>query len=130
MEAYRHTSADPAAPDALYRLSIVQRDPQGGPTVVSVFEAYPRLSAVRTYTRLCCDKPYPVEAVSSMNATMPLAAARLDDSQMMIYWGENSWDLENAWHCQPLRSTSLRDLDQKVNPGTSSARFAFSSSST
>lgn len=130
VEAYRHTPADPTAPDALYRLSIVQRDPQGGPTVVSVFEAYPRLSAVRTYTRLCCDKPYPVEAVSSMNATMPLAAARLDDSQTMIYWGENSWDLENAWHCQPLRSTSLRDRDQKVNPGTSSARFAFSSSST
>lgn len=34
VEAYRHTPADPAAPDALYRLSIVQRDPQGGPTVV------------------------------------------------------------------------------------------------
>lgn len=130
VEAYRHTPADPTAPDALYRLSIVQRDPQSGPTVISVFEACPQLSAVRTYTRLSCAERYPVEAVSSMNTTLPLAAARLTDDQTMIYWGENSWDLENAWHCQPLRSTSLRDRDQKVNPGTSSARFAFRSSST
>ncbi|PAU68789.1 glycoside hydrolase family 36 protein [Bifidobacterium criceti] len=112
-------------------LAIVQRDPEGdGPDVISVFKTRTGLSAVRTYTILHSDEEYPVEAVSSMNVTLPLAAARLDDAQTFVYSGENSWDLENAWRCDPLRATPLRDRDQRVNPGMSSARFARSSSST
>lgn len=112
-------------------LAIVQRAPNGnGPLVISVFKTRTGLSAVRTYTMLHNDDEYPVEAVSSMNVTLPLAAARLDDAQTLIYSGESSWDLENAWSCQPLRATPLRDRDQHVNPGMSSARFARSSSST
>ena len=42
-------------------LAIVQRDPDGdGPLVTSVFEATAHTSAVRTYTRLCSEEPYPV----------------------------------------------------------------------
>lgn len=112
-------------------LAIVQRDPEGdGPDVISVFKTRTGLSAVRTYTILHSDEEYPVEAVSSMNVTLPLAAARLDDAQTFVYSGETSWDLENAWRCDPLRATPLRDHDQRVNPGMSSARFARSSSST
>ncbi|MEE0653919.1 MAG: glycoside hydrolase family 36 protein [Bifidobacterium criceti] len=112
-------------------LAIVQRDPEGdGPDVISVFKTRTGLSAVRTYTILHSDEEYPVEAVSSMNVTLPLAAARLDDAQTFVYSGETSWDLENAWRCDPLRATPLRDRDQRVNPGMSSARFARSSSST
>ena len=46
--------------------------PQPGLTVTSVFEAYPGLSAVRTHTRLRSPEPFSVEAVSSMNLTVPL----------------------------------------------------------
>ena len=78
-------------------LAIVQRDPNGdGPLVTSVFESMAHTSAVRTYTRLCSEEPYPVEAVSSMNATLPMEAAKLEDAQAQIYWGESSWDCENA----------------------------------
>ncbi|MEE1295612.1 MAG: glycoside hydrolase family 36 protein [Bifidobacterium sp.] len=122
---------DAPAPTAPKRLAIVQRstDPTG-PTVVSLFETHPGHSAVRTCTRVHCAHPYPVEAVSSMNMTLPLAAAHLDDSQTTVYWGESSWCLENAWHGEPLRATTLRNRDQKANRGISFARFASSSSST
>ena len=112
-------------------LAIVQRDPDGdGPLVTSVFEATAHTSAVRTYTRLCSEEPYPVEAVSSMNATLPMEAAKLEDAQAQVYWGESSWDCENAWQSAPLRSTTLRDRNQVINPGMSSARFARRSTST
>lgn len=131
VDAFAVKPSDPSDPDARYRLCIVQQDKLAqGPRVTSVFEAYPNTSAVRTYTMLHCSHHYPVEAVSSMNATMPLTAAHLEDRETMIMWGENAWDLENAWHEEPLRATSLRDRNQRVNPGVSAARFARSSSST
>ena len=112
-------------------LAIVQRDAKGeGPLVTSVFESDAGTSAVRTYTRLKSDEPYPVEAVSSMNATLPMEAAKFSTSEAQIYWGESSWDLENAWQRAPLRATTLHDRNQKINPGMSSARLARRSTST
>lgn len=68
-------------------LAIVQRDAKGeGPLVTSVFESDAGTSAVRTYTRLKSDEPYPVEAVSSMNATLPMEAAKFSTSEAQIYW--------------------------------------------
>lgn len=113
------------------RLYIVQRDPEGtGPTVVSMFEAYAGHSAIRTQTMLRCAHEYPVEAVSSMNITLPMDAARLNDDQAVVFWGDSAWAMENSWRCRPLHSTTLRDGDLEANPGMSSARFARSSSST
>nr|WP_236023685.1 glycoside hydrolase family 36 protein [Bifidobacterium miconis] len=101
-----------------------------GLTVVSVFEAFPGLSAVRAYTVLRSPKPLPVEAVSSLSLTLPLDAngATVDSSR--LYWGDNAWAVENDWHCAPLRDTAVRERNQRINPGESSSRFALSSAST
>ena len=47
-------------------------DATAGLVVTSVFEAFPGLSAVRTYTRLSSARPLPIEAVSSLNLTVPM----------------------------------------------------------
>ena len=47
-------------------------DPHEGLVVTSVFEAFPNLSAVRTHTRLQSAKQLPIEAVSSLNLTVPM----------------------------------------------------------
>lgn len=101
-----------------------------GLVVTSVFEAYPGLSAVRTYTVVHSAKPFPVEAVSSLNLTLPmdLAGATVDASR--LYWGDSAWAVENDWHCAPLRGTAVRDRNQIINPGESSSRFVLSSAST
>ncbi|KFI64257.1 glycoside hydrolase family 36 protein [Bifidobacterium cuniculi] len=123
--------ADPDAPDATWRLAIVQRSTdERGPVVTSLFEVIPGHSAVRCRTRVHCDDQYPVEAVSSMNVTLPMAAARLDDSQALVYCAQSSWCLENAWTCQPLRATALRGHDQLGVPSASTAHLVFASSST
>lgn len=104
--------------------------PQSGLTVTTVFEAYPGLSAVRTYTRLHAPKPCFVEAVSSLNLTVPLTVngGTVESSQLL--WGDAAWAVENDWHMRPLRETQVRDRNQRINPGQSSSRVALSSTST
>lgn len=101
-----------------------------GLTVISVFEAYPNISAVRATTVLRSPRRYPIEAVSSLNLTLPLDAngATVDSSR--ILWGNAAWAVENDWHSAPLRSTVVRDRNQVINPGESSSRFVLASSST
>ena len=104
--------------------------PQPGLTVTSVFEAYPGLSAVRTHTRLRSPEPFSVEAVSSMNLTVPLTVNGGTVESSHLLWGDAAWAVENDWHMRPLRETSVRDRNQRINPGQSSSRFALSSTST
>lgn len=101
-----------------------------GLTVTSVFEAYPNLSAVRTYTVLHSPQPFPIEAVSSMNLTLPMDAGKATVDASRLYWGDSAWAVENDWHCAPLRATTVRDRNQIINPGESDSRFALSSAST
>ncbi|NEG70504.1 glycoside hydrolase family 36 protein [Bifidobacterium choloepi] len=127
--AYRY-EPDESGHVGQYRLAIRQVDESTGLVVVSVFDAFDCISAVRCFTVVGCDRPFPLEAVSSLNITLPLAAAGIADDDVRIYWGDSSWDLENDWHAVPLRRTTLKDRNQRVNPGMSSARFARRSTST
>ncbi|KFI59393.1 glycoside hydrolase family 36 protein [Bifidobacterium gallicum] len=112
-------------------LVIVQHDELGEvPVVASIFQIEEGLSAVRTYTLAHSKNKYPLEALSSMNMTLPLAACDVQPEDMTIYYGDSSWDLENDWHSSPLRSTTLKDRNYQANPGMGSARFSRSSSST
>ena len=65
--------------------------PQPGLTVTSVFEAYPGLSAVRTHTRLRSPEPFSVEAVSSMNLTVPLTVNGGTVESSHLLWGDAPW---------------------------------------
>lgn len=127
VEACSYEQENPAAP---IRLMIVQHDKERSFQVISVFEAFRGISAVRCCTIMKCDTTYPIEAVSSINMTLPLSTVGLDVQDADIYWGNSSWDLENDWHRMPLRNTTLRDRNQVITPGMASARFALSSSST
>ena len=105
-------------------------DATAGLVVTSVFEAFPGLSAVRTYTRLSSARPLPIEAVSSLNLTVPMRVNCGKISHSRIFWGDSAWAVENDWHNRSLRETQLRDRNQNINPGQSSSRFALSSTST
>lgn len=104
--------------------------PADGLTVVSVFEAYPGVSAVRAYTILRSPRPFPVEAVTSLNLTLPLDASGATVESSRLYWGDSAWAVENDWHCANLRDTAVRDRNLVINPGESSSRFALISAST
>ena len=101
-----------------------------GVTVVSVFETFHGLSAVRAYTQISATAPYPIEAVSSLNLTLPMDANGGDADHTTILWGDSAWAVENDWHAAPLRDTVLRDRSFAINPGISSSRFVRSSTST
>nr|WP_238548397.1 glycoside hydrolase family 36 protein [Bifidobacterium biavatii] len=101
-----------------------------GLTVISVFEAFPGLSAVRAHTVLRSPKPLPIEAVSSLSLTLPLDANGATADSSRLYWGDSAWAVENDWHCAPLHDTVVRERNQRINPGESSSRFALSSTST
>lgn len=101
-----------------------------GLTVVSVFEAYPNMSAVRTFTTLHSPRRLPIEAVSSLNLTLPMDTGDATVDASRIFWGDAAWAVENDWHSAPLRDTAVRDRNQIINPGESSSRFVRSSSST
>lgn len=127
--AYQY-DPDDSAHVGQYRLAIVQRDERENLTVVSIFDAFKYISAVRCFTVVHCDEPYPLEAVSSFNVTLPIAEAGLSAQDARIFWADSSWDLENQWHSAPLRDTTLGDRNQRINPGCSSARFARRGTST
>ena len=105
-------------------------DPSAGLVVTSVFEAYPGLSSVRTYTRLSSMRPLPIEAVSSLNLTVPMRVNCGRINRSRIFWGDSAWAVENDWHNRLLRETQLRNRNQTINPGQSNSRFALSSAST
>lgn len=105
-------------------------DPHEGLVVTSVFEAFPNLSAVRTHTRLQSAKQLPIEAVSSLNLTVPMRVNCGKVHRSNIFWGDAAWAVENDWRVRPLRDTQVRNRNQKINPGQSSSRFAMSSTST
>lgn len=105
-------------------------DSNAGLVVTSVFEAFPNLSAVRTYTRLQSARQLPIEAVSSLNLTVPMRVNCGKVHRSNIFWGDAAWAVENDWRVRPLRDTQVRNRNQKINPGQSSSRFAMSSTST
>lgn len=105
-------------------------DATAGLVVTSVFEAFPGLSAVRTYTRLSSARPLPIEAVSSLNLTVPMRVNCGKISHSRVFWGDSAWAVENDWRSRPLRDVSVRNRNQVINPGQSSSRFAMSSAST
>lgn len=127
-------SACPGSGAPVFRLEVTQRDPDGDPcgtpTVVSVFEAFEGVSAVRTFTRLDCRARYPVEAVSSMSLTLPMDVNRAGVGSARIYYGDSAWAVENDWHGAMLRDTVVRDRNLRVHPDESSSRFARRSVST
>ncbi|RSX53365.1 alpha-galactosidase [Bifidobacterium dolichotidis] len=126
-----HDNDDERHPDQPATLVIVQKDElEDIPIVVSVFQMAEGLSAVRTYTLAHANSKYPLEALSSMNITLPLAATGVNVDDVQVYYGDSSWALENDWRCTPLRSTTLKDRNYRANPGMGSARFARSSTST
>ncbi|MBW3079142.1 alpha-galactosidase [Bifidobacterium sp. 81T8] len=120
--------SDTACEDA--RDTSPNHDGEDGVTVVSVFETYPNLSAVRTYTVVRSPERYPIEAVSSMQLTLPMDANASVVDRSRLYWGDNAWAAENDWHVTDLRDLAIRDRNQVINPGESSSRFAMSSAST
>lgn len=105
-------------------------DSNAGLVATSVFEAFPNLSAVRTYTRLQSARQLPIEAVSSLNLTVPMRVNCGKVHRSNIFWGDAAWAVENDWRVRPLRDTQVRNRNQKINPGQSSSRFAMSSTST
>ena len=105
-------------------------DATAGLVVTSVFEAFPGLSAVRTYTRLSSARPLPIEAVSSLNLTVPMRVNCGSIDHSRVFWGDSAWAVENDWRSRPLRDVSVRNRNQVINPGQSSSRFAMSSAST
>ena len=105
-------------------------EPVHGVTVVSVFETFHGLSAVRAYTQISATAPYPIEAVSSLNLTLPMDVNGGDADHTTVLWGDSAWAVENDWHAAPLRETVLRDRSFAINPGISSSRFVRSSTST
>lgn len=111
-------------------LDAEEANSRNGLLVVSVFEAWPNLSAVRTYTKLSSAKPLPIEAVSSLNLTVPMRVNCGKVKHSQIFWGDAAWAVENDWRARPLREVAVRDRNQKINPGQSSSRFAMSSTST
>ena len=111
-------------------IDVEDANSRNGLVVVSVFEAWPNLSAVRTYTRLSSAKPLPIEAVSSLNLTVPMRVNCGKVKHSQIFWGDAAWAVENDWRARPLREVAVRDRNQKINPGQSSSRFALSSTST
>lgn len=106
--------------------------PARGPgiTVTTVFEAFPGLSVVRTYTRVESDRPHVIEAVSSLSLTLPMDANDGDAGHTRLMWADSAWAVENDWHAAPLRDTALRDRNFDINPGMSSSRVAQQSPST
>lgn len=106
--------------------------PARGPgiTVTTVFEAFPGLSAVRTYTKVEADRPHVIEAVSSLSLTLPMDANDGDAGHTRLLWADSAWAVENDWHIAPLRDTALRDRSFNINPGMSSSRVTQRSSST
>ncbi|OZG68580.1 alpha-galactosidase [Bifidobacterium eulemuris] len=118
-EATEHTDSSPCPAQC-----------PSGITVTSVFEAYPGVSAARTYTRISADAPFIVEAISSCNLTLPMDANDCDTEHATILWADSAWAVENDWHAAPLRDTTLRDRSFAINPGISSSVFARRSTST
>lgn len=108
----------------------IAADPAKGLVVVSVFEAFPGLSAVRTYTRLAAERRLSVEAVSSLNLTVPVCANGGDLDRSHVLWGDSAWAVENDWRIRRLRDVAVRDRNLTINPGRSSSRFVMHSSST
>ena len=125
--ASERDAADSAANSAS---EAVSADSNAGLVVTSVFEAFPNLSAVRTYTRLQSARQLPIEAVSSLNLTVPMRVNCGKVHRSNIFWGDAAWAVENDWRVRPLRDTQVRNRNQKINPGQSSSRFAMSSTST
>lgn len=105
-------------------------DMEKGITVISAFESYAELSAVRTYTTVHSSKSFPIESVSSMHLTVPMDANKSNVDESRIYWGDSAWAVENDWHINNLRDYSIRNRNQIINPGESSSRFALKSAST
>lgn len=125
--------ADDETPEPLTAAETPDRPiPARGPgiTVTTVFEAFPGLSAVRTYTRVEADRPHVIEAVSSLSLTLPMDANDGDAGHTRLLWADSAWAVENDWHAAPLRDTALRDRNFDINPGMSSSRAAQRSSST
>ena len=125
--ASERDAADSAANSAS---EAVSADSNAGLVATSVFEAFPNLSAVRTYTRLQSARQLPIEAVSSLNLTVPMRVNCGKVHRSNIFWGDAAWAVENDWRVRPLRDTQVRNRNQKINPGQSSSRFAMSSTST
>lgn len=131
--AFEPTAAERAEADAAAQPSPASDrhvDATAGLVVTSIFEAFPGLSAVRTSTRLSSARTLPIEAVSSLNLTVPMRVncGKIDHSR--VFWGDSAWAVENDWRSRPLRDVSVRNRNQVVNPGQSSSRFAMSSAST
>lgn len=74
---------------------------------------------MRTYTRLSSARPLPIEAVSSLNLTVPMRVncGKIDHSR--VFWGDSAWAVENDWRSRPLRDMSVRNRNQVINPGQS-----------
>ena len=83
--ASERDAADSAANSAS---EAVSADSNAGLVVTSVFEAFPNLSAVRTYTRLQSAKQLPIEAVSSLNLTVPMRVNCGKVHRSNIFWGD------------------------------------------
>lgn len=101
-----------------------------GVTVTSVYEAYPQVSAVRCFTRVSSTHEYSIEAVSSLNISLPTDAYQSNAEHAKIYWANSAWAVENDWHSDWMRNTPLRDRNFDINPGISSSRFVQVSTST
>lgn len=98
-------------------------DATAGLVVTSVFEAFPGLSAVRTYTRLSSARPLPIEAVSSLNLTVPMRVncGKIDHSPYSGETPRGRWKtIGAAVHCATCRCAIAIKSSIPANPARDS----------
>lgn len=111
-------------------LRIDQKDEHSGLLTETEFSMFPGVSAVSCQSRIASERRLPVEAVSSLNLTVPLDAAGGGVDGVEVYWADSTWAAENNWHQAPLREIGLPDINTNINPRVPGARFNLSSRST
>lgn len=110
-------------------LRIDQQDDTSGLLTETMFSVFRGVNAVNCCSRIASRRRLPVEAVSSLNITVPLDAADATVDAAEVYWATSTWSAENDWHHAPLRKSGLPDINTVINPRVPGARFILSSRS-
>lgn len=75
-------------------LRIDQKDEHSGLLTETEFSMFPGVSAVSCQSRIASERRLPVEAVSSLNLTVPLDAAGGGVDGVEVYWADSTWAAE------------------------------------
>lgn len=130
--ALRFVSASAWTERGRRMLRIVQRGAclNGTLETRTVFSAAEGVSVVGCMSTITADAVLPVESVSSLCMTVPLAAAGATADRVEAYWALSTWAAENDWRHAPLRTQGVAGINTAVNPRVPGARMVRSSRST